>query len=53
VGLDDGSKRRRIKELVSQIEAEQDHNKFTALVQELNSLLDAEQPVEKPPKPST
>jgi hypothetical protein len=49
VGFDDGSKQRRIKELVAQIEAEQDHNKFTALVQELNGLLDAEQPLEKPP----
>lgn len=42
--------RNESEELVAKIGVEQDHNEFTALVQELNRLLDAEQPVEKPPK---
>ncbi len=53
MGLDDGTKQQRIRELVAKIEAEQDHDKFTVLVQELNSLLDADPPVENPPTPST
>jgi len=41
----------RMREIVAKIEAEQDREKFTALVAELNRLLDADQPVKKPPIP--
>jgi hypothetical protein len=33
----------RLRELAEQIASEQDHEKFTALVQELNQLLDGEE----------
>ena len=43
----------RIRELVTKIEAEKDQRKFSALVEELNHLLDSDQPVKKPTQPST
>ena len=42
----------RIRELVAKIETEQNQEKFSALVEELNRLLDSDQPVRKPPKSS-
>jgi hypothetical protein len=42
----------RIRELVAKIETEQDQGTFTALVEELNRLLDGNPPVKKPPKPT-
>lgn len=39
----------RVHELFDQIAAEKDHDKFTALVAELNRLLDTDQPTKKPP----
>ena len=42
----------RIRELVEKIKVEQDQIKFTALVEELNRLLDRDQPVKKPAQPS-
>jgi len=42
----------RIRELVEKIKLEQDQGKFTALVEELNRLLDSDQPVRKPTQPS-
>ena len=41
--LDDGTQQQRMKELVAEIETEQDQSKFMALVEELNRLLDADQ----------
>lgn len=39
---DDGCSRERLRELTAKIATEQDPDKFTALVQELNQLLDGE-----------
>jgi hypothetical protein len=47
---DDGIKGEQMRELIAKIDLEQDHNKFTALVQELNRLLDADQPSRERPK---
>jgi hypothetical protein len=42
----------RLRELAARIAAEQDHDKFTALVKEFNQLLDDEkQQPEEPRKP--
>jgi hypothetical protein len=38
----DNSIRQRLRELAARIATEQDHDKFTALVQEFNQLLDEE-----------
>lgn len=38
----------RLRELAEKIATEQDHDKFTALVKELNELLDAEQRPKQP-----
>lgn len=38
-----GSIRQRVRELAAKIAAEQDHDKFTALVKEFNQLLDGKQ----------
>ncbi len=38
----------RIRELIAKIETEQDWKEFTALVEELNALLDGNQPENKP-----
>ena len=40
----DNSIRQRLRELAGKIATEQDHDKFTALVQEFNKLLDEEKP---------
>jgi hypothetical protein len=42
----------RIRELVEKIKVEQDQIKFTALVEELNRMLDRDQPVKKPTQPT-
>lgn len=42
----------RIRELVARIEAEQNGEKIIALVEELNRLLDSEQPAKKPSIPA-
>jgi len=42
---------RRIRELTSQIQVEKDPQKFSALIEELNRLLDGVPPPE-PPSPS-
>ena len=42
---------KRIMELLEKIKLEQDQGKFTALVEELNRLLDSDQPVRKPTQP--
>ncbi len=42
----------RIRELIEKIKIEQDQIKFTALVEELNRLLDSDQPPRKPPTAS-
>jgi hypothetical protein len=42
----------RIRELVEKIKVEQDQIKFTALVEELNRLLDTDRPVKKPTQSS-
>ncbi len=39
----------RIRELVAKIETEQDQGKFSALVEELNQLLDDDPPSQKAP----
>jgi len=44
--MDDANKN-RVQELIAQITAEKDHEKFTALVAELNRLLDSDQTVQK------
>jgi hypothetical protein len=46
----DNGIRQRLRELAAKIATEQDHDKFTALVQEFNQLLDEEkqQPNETP-----
>ncbi|MGB0014985.1 MAG: hypothetical protein WBQ03_25560 [Candidatus Sulfotelmatobacter sp.] len=46
-----GDTNQRIRDLVAKIETVQDWKEFTALVEELNGLLD--QPEKKPPEPST
>ena len=48
-----GSTRQRLRELAAKIAAEQDHDRFTALVKEFNQLLDGEQQAKEPrdPKP--
>ncbi len=38
----DNAIRQRLRELAAKIATEQDHDKFTALVQEFNQLLDEE-----------
>jgi len=39
----------RLKELIAKIEIEQNPTTFSALVEELNRLLDSDQSAEKPP----
>jgi hypothetical protein len=46
--MEDANKN-RVHELIAQIAAEKDHDKFTALVAELNRLLDSGQTVQRPP----
>jgi hypothetical protein len=47
-----GDNTERLRELAARIAAEQDHDKFTALVKEFNQLLDDEkQQPEEPRKP--
>jgi hypothetical protein len=40
----------RLRELAARIAAEQDHDKFTALVKEFNKLLDGKQASQESPK---
>jgi hypothetical protein len=40
----------RLRELAARIAAEQDHDKFTALVQEFNELVDEKQAPQESPK---
>ena len=47
----DDDTNRRVKELIAGIDIEQAPKRFSALVEELNRLLDSEQ-VRKPPKPT-
>lgn len=47
-----GEPNQRIRELIAKIESEKDQTKFTALVEELNHLLDGKLPEKQPPKPS-
>jgi hypothetical protein len=44
--------RERLRELAAKIAAEQDHDKFTALVQEFNQLLDEEKQQPNEPRKS-
>lgn len=48
----DDDTNQRVKELIAGIDIEQDPKRFSALVEELNHLLDSEQVVRKPPKPT-
>lgn len=43
-------KTERLRELAARIAAEQDHDKFTALVKEFNELLDGKQASPESPK---
>lgn len=47
----DDDTNQRVKQLIAGIEIEQDPKRFSALVEELNRLLDSEQIVRKPHKP--
>jgi hypothetical protein len=44
--------RQRLRELAARITTEQDHDKFSALVQELSQLLDQESPSTPPADPA-
>jgi hypothetical protein len=47
------SEKNRLRELASEIATEQDHDKFSSLVEELNRLLDGEKPpLNEPHKPA-
>jgi hypothetical protein len=43
----------RLRELAARIAAEQDHDKFTALVKEFNELVDGKQASQESPKDRT
>ena len=47
----ENEKSERLRELASKIATEQDHDKFTALIKEMNQLLDGES--RKPHDPAT
>ena len=42
----------RVKELIAGIEIEKDPKRFSALIEELNHLLDIKEIISKPPKPA-
>ena len=45
-----GDNTQRLRELAARIAAEQDHDRFTALVKEFNELLDGKQVSQESPK---